>query len=102
MRATKVDFRLLTDSPFDRSRFSRRYVENVFGLEIHVSSPEDTILAKLHWAKLSGGSDKYFVDALRVYEVQADALDLDYLAEWAARLSVAALWERIRAEAERL
>jgi len=37
--------------------------------EIWVSSPEDTILAKLRWANLSGGSEKQFIDALRVYEV---------------------------------
>ncbi len=38
-----------------------------------------TILAKLRWAKLSGGSEKQFTDALRVFEVQAGELDLDYL-----------------------
>jgi hypothetical protein len=36
------------------------------GLEMQVSSPEDTILAKLRWAKLLGGSEKQITDALRV------------------------------------
>ncbi len=66
----KVDFWMLTDEPFDKSRFSRRYIEHFMGIEMQVSTPEDTILAKLRWAKLSGGSEKQFIDALRVYEVQ--------------------------------
>jgi hypothetical protein len=62
----KIDFWLLTEEPFDQSRFSRRYKEKLMGLEMQVSSPEDTILAKLRWAKLLGGSEKQITDALRV------------------------------------
>jgi len=62
----KADFWVLTDEPFDRSRFSRRYTEEFMGLRLRVSAPEDTILAKLRWAKLPGGSEKQFTDALRV------------------------------------
>ena len=52
----KVDFWVLTDDPFDRSRFKRKYAEEALGITIMVSRPEDTILMKLKWAKLSGGS----------------------------------------------
>lgn len=71
----KVDFWLLTGEPFDRARFERRYVEAFEGAWLHVSRPEDTILMKLRWAAMLGGSDKQFVDALRVYEVQHGRLD---------------------------
>ncbi|HYO45861.1 MAG TPA: hypothetical protein VEY33_04150 [Gemmatimonadota bacterium] len=74
----KIDFWLLRDEPFDRSRFGRKYQERLFGTDVKVSSPEDTILAKLWWARLSGGSEKYFQDALRVYEVQGTVLDDAY------------------------
>ena len=57
----KVDFRVLTDEPFDQSRFDRRRSEEVMGISVRVSSPEDTILAKLKWAKDSGGSEKHFI-----------------------------------------
>ena len=50
----KVDFWLLTDDPFDIARFARRRAEPALGLKLFVSSPEDTILMKLRWAKLSG------------------------------------------------
>lgn len=91
----KVDFWILTDEPFDRSRFARRYTERFMGLEMQVSSPEDTILAKLRWAKLSGGSEKQFTDALRVYEVQFGKLDTAYLEFWAKKLDVQAIWQRL-------
>lgn len=96
----KIDFWLLTDSSFDRSRFARRREEDVFGLRLKVSSPEDTILAKLRWSEMSGESEKAYLDALRVYEVQAGNVDLDYLAEWVGRLGVEDLWMRLLSEAE--
>jgi len=98
--ADKVDFWILTNEAFDQSRFSRRYSEDVMGMKIQVSSPEDTILAKLRWAKLSGGSEKQFTDALRVYEVQYEKLDIDYLEHWAEKLDVNSLWKRLTDEAE--
>lgn len=96
----KVDFWMLTDSPFDRSRFARRYAQEVMGMRITVSSPEDTILVKLWWAKLSGGSQKQFTDALGVYEVQAQKLDMEYLRHWAGELGVAPMLQKLQEEAE--
>ncbi len=98
----KVDFWPLTEDPFDRSRFSRRRIERLFDHQIHVSSPEDTILMKLRWSKASGGSEKQFRDALRVFEVQYDALDHDYLEHWVGRLELHRLWRRLKREAETL
>ena len=96
----KVDFWILTDEPFDRTRFARRYFEDVGGTRMSVSRPEDTILMKLRWAHMSGGSEKQFTDALRVYEVQYSQLDRDYLEQWAKRLEVEGLWSRLKDEAE--
>lgn len=95
----KIDFWLFKDEPFDRSRFNRKYRERLFGTDVVVSSPEDTILAKLWWARLSGGSEKYFYDALRVFEVQAPILDNAYLEEWSERLDVTNLFRRVLKEA---
>jgi len=95
----KIDFWVLTSEPFDRSRFSRKYVEEVFGIPLKVSSPEDTILAKLRWSKECGGSEKHFVDALRVYEVQAGVLDMEYLGKWATKLGASDLLDRVVSEA---
>lgn len=96
----KVDFWLLTDEPFDQARFVRkRTVPTRLG-PMKLSAPEDTILAKLRWCKLSGGSEKQFTDALRVYELQRDILDSAYLNDWAGRLDVQDLWEQIKRQTD--
>jgi hypothetical protein len=95
----KVDFWVLKDHPFDALCFARKRPETAWGIVLKVSTPEDTILAKLRWAKQCGGSEKQFNDALRIYEVQSPHLDMAYLDDWANRLGVADLWERLKAEA---
>jgi hypothetical protein len=96
----KVDFWILTDDQFDQSRFARKYEEKMSGLSMKVSRPEDTILMKLRWANLSGGSEKQFIDALRVYEVQFGNLDLNYIESWIELLQVKGLWARLQQEAQ--
>jgi len=100
----KVDFWLLTDDAFDQSRFARRRTVPIDplaagGQVVDVSAPEDTILMKLRWSALSGGSAKQFTDALRVYEVQRPTLDLAYIDAWADRLALRDEWDRLRREA---
>lgn len=96
----KVDFWILTDQPFDQSRFARRQSFDLGGVTIDVSSPEDTILMKLAWCRESGGSEKQFQDVLHIYELQHDRLDTDYLEHWAGELQVEELWRRVLDEAE--
>ncbi|MFO8011233.1 MAG: hypothetical protein R6U89_10550 [Dehalococcoidia bacterium] len=98
----KVDFRMLTDQPFDRSRFTRKYSEDVMGMKMVVTTPEDTILAKLNWARQSGGSEKQYTDALRVFEVQFEKLDIEYLKRWAKEPGIEDLLKQLDEEAETL
>lgn len=98
----KVDFWMLTDEPFDKSRFERRYREEMPGLSMFVSRPEDTILAKLRWAKLSGGSEKQMTDARRVFEVQGDLLDLAYISKWVTLLQVDEEWKELQKSSKSL
>ena len=85
----RVDFWPASDSPFDRSRFARRRVEDFQGLRLTVSAPEDTVLSKLYWGVRWGEAEKQAEDALGVYELQHSRLDLEYLRRWAAELGVA-------------
>ncbi|MBI3195530.1 MAG: hypothetical protein HYZ34_13850 [Ignavibacteriae bacterium] len=96
----KVDFWFLKFEPFDESRIQRRVRETLFGVDVSVSSPEDTILAKLKWAQESGGSEKQFTDALRVFEVQQGKLNLHYLEMWAKELDVEELFLRLKGAVE--
>jgi len=94
-----VDFWLLTEDAFDHSRFARRARESVLGMDLWVTSPEDTILAKLRWSKLSGGSQKQETDALRVYEVQYAVLDRAYLDQWIDIMRLGSEWQRLLEQA---
>jgi len=99
----KVDFWLLQNTEYDRSRLSRRIKFEIEpGNSIWITTPEDTIIQKLYWAKESGGSERQFNDALRVYEMQFRALDRAYLAIWTDRLDVAEEWQRLQRSAQPL
>ena len=91
----KVDFWLLTETAWDQERFRRREQTEVFGTTISVATGEDTILAKLRWSKLSGGSEKQMQDARGVYEVQGLRLDLDYIRYWVQELGLVAEWRSL-------
>lgn len=95
----KVDFWILKSHAYDQESFGRRRRESLLGVDASVLAPEDTILSKLRWAKLSGGSEKQFRDALRVYEVQLGILDRGYLDRWARELGVREEWDRLVATA---
>ena len=95
----KVGFWILTDDPFDQSRFARKYAHDFDGSRVNVSRPEDTILMKLRWSDMSGGSEKQFTDALRVYEIQFRQLDQRYLSDWAQKLEILSLLQKLQREA---
>lgn len=95
----KIDFWMLTDEPFDQSRFARRRPVELDGTQVAVSTPEDTILMKLKWSRDAGGSRRQFLDALRVYELQHALLDRQYLDLWLDRLGLRPDWERLLSEA---
>jgi hypothetical protein len=98
----RVDFWPASGSPFDRSRFARRYIEEFQGLRLAVSSPEDTILSKLYWGARWGDAEKQAEDALGVYELQHSRLDTEYLRRWAAELGVTPELEKLENEAQPL
>ncbi len=95
----KVDFWLLTGQPFDQARFHRREKSEIAGIPLYISRPEDTILMKLLWSHQSGGSEKQFTDALRVYEVQFGQLDLEYIYKWVGILGLGDLWTQLQQQA---
>jgi hypothetical protein len=94
----KVDVFVNKGRPFERSQFERRQVTRLAvdpDRTAYLSSPEDTILAKLEWYRLGGGvSDRQWRDVVSVLRVQQGRLDLEYLASWAAQLGVGDLLRR--------
>jgi len=98
----EIDFWILTDSEFDKIRFSRKQKVMLFNFETFVSTAEDTILQKLFWSKLSGGSKKQYNDALNVFEIQFGKIDIEYMFYWSKKLGIESLFNKIKSEAETL
>ena len=101
--AFKVDIFIRKPRDFDRMQLERRQA-SVIATDpertIYVTSPEDTILAKLEWYRLGGEtSDRQWRDILGVLKTRAGDLDLAYLQKWAGELNVGDLLERAMSEA---
>lgn len=83
----KVDLIIIKDRPFSRSEFERRTFMDIEGVPTFVATAEDTILAKLEWAR-RGGSERQMRDVIGILAVSGDTLDHSYLTRWAAELGV--------------
>ena len=91
----KVDVFVSRDRPFDRRALDRvRPAPLEGGGEIPVSSPEDTVLAKLEWFRRGGEvSERQWTDVMGLLRA-GENLDTDYLREGARELDVADLLRR--------
>ncbi|MEG4207376.1 hypothetical protein QUA20_26060 [Microcoleus sp. Pol7_A1] len=87
-----------SDDPFSTSVMSRRQLYRVSGLTeegIYIYSPEDIVLQKLSWYKLTpDGSQKQWMDVLGVLKVQLGSLDLAYMNQWTLTLQLTDLLSR--------
>ena len=103
---SKIDVYLVWRTDFGATQLARRRPTQVGSdspLALYVTSPEDTILAKLDWYRQGGEqSDRQWRDVLGVLRVQAKALDRIYLDDWAKRLGLSDLFTRAIQAAERL
>jgi hypothetical protein len=100
----KVDIYVLTGRPFDGESFRRRVLVALEGTdharEYSVDTAEDTVLHKLEWYRAGAEvSERQWGDIVGVLKVQSDALDIDYMRQWAADLGVGDLLERAIQEA---
>ena len=99
----KVDIYAPKDDEFSRQQFKRARREALLPGEagsVYIAAPEDTILAKLQWHRRGGEvSERQLTDVLGVLKVQRGRLDVEYLREWARRLEVSDLLERLLGEA---
>jgi len=102
--AFKVDIFIRKNRAFDGIQLERRRTTVIAtdpDQSVYVTSPEDTILAKLEWYRMGGEvSDRQWRDILGVLKTRTGELDLNYLRKWAGELNVSPLLERALREAE--
>jgi hypothetical protein len=92
--AWKIDVIFRKARPFSKEEMSRRAPAVVLGVTVFVATAEDTILAKLEWAKL-GESERQLRDVRSLVEARGATLDRDYIERWLDELGVRALWARV-------
>jgi hypothetical protein len=101
----KVDVFVCGNDPFNTSVLKRRQSRTVKfadgDLTIWFASPEDLILHKLAWYRKGGEtSERQWRDVAGVLTQQKDRLETTYIADWADRLKVGDLWNRVLGESE--
>ncbi|MDQ2715725.1 MAG: hypothetical protein M3Z08_12525 [Chloroflexota bacterium] len=98
----KIDVFLSKARLFDQETQRRVQQKTLAGSDrpFYMASPEDVILNKLEWYKMSQGvSDRQWNDILGVLKLKGTTLDFTYLRTWAAHLAVTDLLERAFIEA---
>jgi hypothetical protein len=93
----KIDVIVPPDTDFARSEASRiRRISSAGAYSAWFASPEDVLLYKLRYYRLSGGvSDKHLRDIASMIKLLRDRLDRDYITHWAGQLGVSAEWELV-------
>jgi hypothetical protein len=94
----KLDLICRKDRPFSRAEFDRRRPALVLGTPTDIVTPEDLVLAKLEWAKLSD-SELQLRDVVAVLSAREEDFEFAYVDSWVDDLSVRPQWHRVLAAA---
>jgi len=97
----KADFIIRKDRPFSLEEFRRRRPANWQGQQLPIASPEDVILTKLEWDRISP-SERQRQDALGVALALGPLLDRSYLRHWAPALGIVDSLEELLRQADAL
>jgi hypothetical protein len=94
----KADIFVMRNDAFAYSKMERRQlyipVNRPASEAIYLCSPEDTVLQKLVWYRMTKNeSQRQWRDVLGVLKIQGDRLDFGYLQKWAEELSLSDLLE---------
>lgn len=97
--AIKVDFFVAGDDPFEAERLRSRQRIEMHDAVLYVDTAEHTLLRKLEWYRRGGEvSERQWRDVLAIARIQGDRLDREHLRQWAGRLGVTDLLERVMEE----
>lgn len=91
----KVDLIIRKSRPFSREEFDRRRVVELEGANVPIATPEDVLIAKMEWARMSE-SARQVEDAARILRVRAAQLDQAYMERWVAELGLEEQWAAVQ------
>ena len=93
-RGWKVDLIFRKHRPFSEAEFARRRPASLLGVAISLTSPEDLIVAKLEWGRLSE-SELQQRDVVELVEKRWQSLDLPYIERWVGELGLGPAWAAV-------
>lgn len=93
--AWKLDLVIRKARPFSVGELQRRQVTRILGMGVATATPEDTVIAKLEWAK-QGASDRQIEDVAGILRVRGPDLDVPYIERWVSELGLVEQWQRAR------
>lgn len=91
----KVDLIIRKSRPFSREEFDRRTVVEVEGALVPIASPEDVLIAKMEWARMSE-SARQLEDAATLLRVRAGQIDYGYVERWVGQLGLKEQWTTVK------
>lgn len=91
----KLDLVIRKARPFSVEEMQRRTRSRILGMDVPTATAEDTIIAKLEWAK-QGASDRQLEDVAGILRVRGADLDVGYIERWVAELGLEKEWRRAR------
>jgi hypothetical protein len=92
----KADLIIRKARRFSIEELARRQPAELLGTRTYVATAEDSIIAKLEWAKQSD-STRQLRDVAGIVAMRGDALDLEHVERWVQELGLQAEWARVRA-----
>jgi hypothetical protein len=95
--AWKADLIVRKARRFSIEELRRRAEGDLIGARVFVASAEDTVIAKLEWAKAGGGSELQLRDVAGILQLHG-SLDRTYVEHWVTELGLEDLWSRVRGD----
>jgi hypothetical protein len=92
----KVDLVPRKRRAFSKTEFERRTEVELLGLRVFVATLEDTVIAKLEWSKLGGGSARQLEDVRELVLLAGQRLDAAYVERWIEELGLEAEWRGVK------
>jgi predicted phage tail protein len=89
----KLDLIIRKARPFSVEELARRTKATIDGIDVDTATAEDTIIAKLEWAK-AGASERQLEDISAILRLRGDTLDRLYIGRWVDELELREQWVR--------
>lgn len=91
----KVDLIIRKTRVYSVEEFNRRIAAQLFDVPVFIATAEDTIVTKIEWSLLSGGSEQQLRDAFGILSVKGEQIDRAYIQRWVDELGIREGWSRL-------